>query len=82
MASNGWFPLQLFLWQFQLVINSNPSAGKHREAENIIRESLEGSSELDTVAYNTFIKAMLETGINHLNYFLKQHMRNNACIEP
>jgi hypothetical protein len=43
--------------------NSNPSAGKHREAENIIHESLEGSSKLDTVAYNTFIKAMLEAGI-------------------
>ncbi len=52
--------------------NSYPSAGKHREAENIIRESLEGSSELDTVAYNTFIKAMLESGIyKSFKLFLK-----------
>lgn len=42
--------------------NSKSSPGKHKEAENIIHKSFEGSLELDTVAYNTFIKAMLVAG--------------------
>lgn len=36
--------------------------GKHQEAEDIVRKSLQESSELDTVLFNTFIKAMLEAG--------------------
>lgn len=36
--------------------------GKHQEAENIIHNSFQGDVELDTVAYNTYIKAMLEAG--------------------
>lgn len=31
-------------------------------AENVIRASLNCGLELDTVAFNTFIKAMLEAG--------------------
>lgn len=56
----GWFAV--ILVPISISNNSSPSAGKHREAENIICESLEGCSELDTVAYNTFIKAMLGAG--------------------
>lgn len=40
----------------------NSFSGKHQEAENIVQRSLEENLELDTVAYNTFIKAMLEAG--------------------
>lgn len=45
-----------------MLINKNSSPGEHREAENVIRNTLEHHVELDTVAYNTFIKAMLEAG--------------------
>lgn len=36
--------------------------GKHREAEDISNTCLEKNMELDTVGYNTLIKAMLEAG--------------------
>lgn len=51
-----------FIWH--LVDNFMPSSfpGKHQEAENFIHSSLKDNLELDTVAYNTFIKAMLEAG--------------------
>ncbi|PQM41223.1 pentatricopeptide repeat-containing protein [Prunus yedoensis var. nudiflora] len=45
-----------------IVVNVLTNSGEHREAENVIRKSLEHHVELDTVAYNTFIKAMLEAG--------------------
>lgn len=45
-----------------MIYNHHLSAGKHQEAEDIIIESFKRSFELDTVAYNTFIKAMLEAG--------------------
>lgn len=52
-----------YSFDFRLASNNSmPSTGKHQEAENIVRKSLKGSLELDTVAYNTFIKAMLEAG--------------------
>lgn len=47
---------------YHVMLQNECFAGKHQEAEFIIRKSLEGSFELDTVAYNTFIKAMLEAG--------------------
>lgn len=37
-------------------------AGRYTEAEAIIHNSLRANLELDTVAYNTFIKAMLQAG--------------------
>lgn len=36
--------------------------GKHREAEDISLACFEKNMELDTVGYNTLIKAMLEAG--------------------
>lgn len=65
----GWFAV--ILVPISISNNSSPSAGKHREAENIICESLEGSSELDTVAYNTFIKAMLGAGCYKPSQFIE-----------
>lgn len=47
---------------YHVLLQNECFVGKHREAEFIIRKSLEDSFELDTVAYNTFIKAMLEAG--------------------
>ncbi|XVF56533.1 hypothetical protein PTKIN_Ptkin06aG0128700 [Pterospermum kingtungense] len=44
------------------VVNSLTNFGKHREAEEMIRLNLQDDLGLDTVAYNTFIKAMLEAG--------------------
>lgn len=38
-------------------------AGRYAEAEDIIHNSLRANLELDTVAYNTFIKALLEAGL-------------------
>lgn len=38
------------------------SPGKHRDAEEMIDLNLQDNLGLDTVAYNTFIKAMLEAG--------------------
>lgn len=35
---------------------------KHTHAEDVIHNSFRDHLELDTVAYNTFIKAMLEAG--------------------
>lgn len=43
-----------------IIINSSP--GNYQEAEKVIHKSLEDGLELDTVAYNTFIKAMLHAG--------------------
>lgn len=44
------------------IFNDNPFSGKYREAENVIRDNLINNLELDTVAYNSFIKAMLDAG--------------------
>ncbi|KAA0042408.1 pentatricopeptide repeat-containing protein [Cucumis melo var. makuwa] len=51
-----------------------PSSGKHRVAENVIRASLNCGLELDTVAFNTFIKAMLEGGKLHFASRIYEHM--------
>ena len=47
-----------------LLINNeiNLSAGKHEQAEIIIHNSFQDNLDLDTVAYNTCIKAMLGAG--------------------
>lgn len=46
--------------------------GKFQEAENIIHCCFNGEVELDTVAYNTFIKSMLESGLDkHLFLFIR-----------
>ena len=37
--------------------------GKHKEAEDVVQRSLHDNVLLDTVAYNTFIKAMLGVGM-------------------
>jgi hypothetical protein len=37
--------------------------GKFKEAEGLIRKSTEDEIVLDTIAYNTFIKAKLDAGI-------------------
>ncbi|XP_057472012.1 pentatricopeptide repeat-containing protein At5g27270 isoform X5 [Actinidia eriantha] len=36
--------------------------GKYREAENVIHSSIRNNLDLDTVAYNTFLKALLQAG--------------------
>lgn len=36
----------------------------------MIDDSFHGNVELDTVAYNTFIKSMLDAGRNISNYFM------------
>jgi len=45
--------------------------GKYQEAECIIDDSFHGNVELDTVAYNTYIKSMLDSGYGIIsNYFI------------
>lgn len=39
---------------------------KFQEAENIIYRCLHDEAELDTVVYNTFIKSMLESGLDNV----------------
>ncbi|WVZ24615.1 hypothetical protein V8G54_003159 [Vigna mungo] len=65
------FDLNLSYFLIALILLSDNSfvskegigtRGKHLEAENFIYSSLKDNLELDTVAYNTFIKAMLEAG--------------------
>ena len=46
-----------------LDVGSKAFAGKFREAEDVVHNSLRSDLGLDTVAYNTFIKAMLEAGL-------------------
>ena len=48
------------IWSFIL--------GMHREAEDVINRSFRDNVVLDTIAYNTFIKAMLEAGSLFLFY--------------
>ncbi|KAL6972238.1 hypothetical protein U1Q18_031926 [Sarracenia purpurea var. burkii] len=48
-----------------MLVNTLISSGKHREAEDVIHSSFRDNMDLDTVAYNTFIKAMLEAGKLH-----------------
>ena len=46
--------------------------GKFQEVENIIHGCFHGEVELDTVVYNTFIKSMLESGLDkHLFLFIR-----------
>lgn len=45
------------------MLNFKASVGKFREAEDVIHNCFRAGLELDTVAYNTFIKAMLEAGL-------------------
>jgi pentatricopeptide repeat protein len=40
--------------------------GKFQEAENVIHDCFSGEVELDTVVYNTFIKSMLESGMDNI----------------
>lgn len=57
-----------------MVVNALTNSGKHPEAENIIRRSIQDRMELDTVAYNIFIKAMLEAGRLHFATSIYEHM--------
>lgn len=55
------------MYQYYLYVHLNvwkPLTGKYRLAENVIRDCIDNKMELDTVAYNTFIKAMLDAGYN------------------
>lgn len=52
-----------------LDYNRNSFSGKYRDAENVIRDNLINNLELDTVAYNSFIKAMLDAGW-HIYFFI------------
>ncbi|KAL4566997.1 hypothetical protein LXL04_022567 [Taraxacum kok-saghyz] len=45
-----------------MLVNALTTCGKHREAGNVINDCFLKNMELDTVAYNTFIKAMLDAG--------------------
>ncbi|KAK1412977.1 hypothetical protein QVD17_34633 [Tagetes erecta] len=45
-----------------ILVNALSNCGKHRDAENVIKNCLHKNIELDTVAYNSFIKAMLDAG--------------------
>lgn len=45
-------------------------AAKHSEALEIISNCFHNKVELDTVAYNTFLKAMLEAGLYSLSLSL------------
>lgn len=47
---------------FHLNIDSNHLVGKYHEVEDVIYTSFQANTDLDTVVYNTFIKAMLEAG--------------------
>jgi len=47
---------------FLLVCLSFYGAGKFQDAECIIQDSFQSEVALDTVAYNTYIKSMLESG--------------------
>lgn len=64
-----------------IVINIiNLSPGNYREAENVIRNSLEDSLKLDTVAYNTFIKAMLDAGSYvEFQLYIENNLQKKAC---
>lgn len=58
-----------------IAINSNLFVylGKYQEAECIIDDSFHGNMVLDTVAYNTYIKAMLDSGHGNIsNYCMHQ----------
>ncbi|KAI3983839.1 hypothetical protein MKX01_011547 [Papaver californicum] len=48
-----------------MVVNTLTTYGKLRVADGIIHKSFQEQVKLDTVAYNTFIKAMLEAGKLH-----------------
>ncbi|KAI3760683.1 hypothetical protein L1987_51081 [Smallanthus sonchifolius] len=45
-----------------MLVNALSNCGKHRDAENVIKNCFYKNTELDTVAYNTFIKALLDAG--------------------
>lgn len=52
----------------------NSSAGKHEKAEIIVRNTLQDDLDLDTVAYNTFIKAMVKAGKwNYISIYLRSN---------
>ncbi|XP_062119748.1 pentatricopeptide repeat-containing protein At5g27270 isoform X1 [Humulus lupulus] len=61
-----------------ILVNSLSSSGNHQEAEIVIRQSLEGHQELDTVAFNTFIKAMLDAGRLHFASCIHEHMLSSG----
>lgn len=45
-----------------LIILLQSFAGRYREEEEVVHNSFNENLELDTVAYNTCINAMLEAG--------------------
>ncbi|GKD20784.1 pentatricopeptide repeat-containing protein [Tanacetum coccineum] len=48
--------------EINMLVNALTSCGKHREARNVINDCFCKNIEVDTVAYNTFIKAILDAG--------------------
>ncbi|XP_050222536.1 pentatricopeptide repeat-containing protein At5g27270 isoform X1 [Mercurialis annua] len=56
-----------------IFVKALSDCGKHREAERIVRTSIQ-DMELDTVAYNVFIKAMLEAGRLHFAASIYERM--------
>ncbi|THG09889.1 pentatricopeptide repeat-containing protein At5g27270 isoform X2 [Camellia sinensis] len=57
-----------------MLVNALINGGKYREAENVIHGSFRDNLELDTVAYNTFIKAMLKAAS------LYEHMLSSGVV--
>lgn len=63
-----------------VILRINSSPGNYREAENVIRKSLEDNLELDTVAYNTFIKAAMDAGSSdEFQLYTENHLQKKAC---
>ncbi|RAL46933.1 hypothetical protein DM860_016567 [Cuscuta australis] len=48
-----------------MLVNALTNYAKYKEAEDVIHSTFDANFELDTVAYNTFIKAMLLAGKLH-----------------
>lgn len=58
-----WFIIQhIFVYLGFIIVRVILLPGEHQEVEKIIRKCIETRIDLDTVAYNIFIKAMLEAG--------------------
>jgi hypothetical protein len=55
---------EAFYVEYTHIAKSLP--GKFQEAENIIYGCFACEVELDTVVYNTFIKSMLESGLDNI----------------
>ncbi|XP_042378129.1 pentatricopeptide repeat-containing protein At5g27270-like [Zingiber officinale] len=64
-----------------ILVNTCTKNRKYQEAERIIEYNFTRDVELDTVAYNTFIKAMLEAGKLHSALSIYNRMIS-SCVPP